>query len=107
MQNTPLYYPCVVKIYHNTVIPWYLLGGWFLLGSKFWDTLRIPKSIDAQVPNMKWCRTVHTVDPLHLWIPNGRSKKLFLICGCKIWAYRGATVYLLKKLGGLLAKMEA
>ena len=49
---------------------------------------RIPTSMDAPVPGIKWHQTVHTVSRLQLWVPNCRSKTLFLIHGLlslRIW----------------------
>lgn len=48
------------------------------------DPLRIPKSTDAKVPYVKWCRTMH-------WSAGGG------IPGCKTQEFGGLTAYLLEK----------
>lgn len=47
----------------RTIIPQYLWG--------------IPKSAGAQVPYIKWPKTMHTVNPPHSRIPNHKSKILY------------------------------
>lgn len=56
----------------NSVIPWYL---WWP-GSPW-----TPKSTDAQVLYIKWCRTMRTVGFPHPRIPNHRSKIVLLMSG--------------------------
>lgn len=34
------------------------------------DWSQDPPTEDAQVPCRKWCRSMHTAGPLHLWTPN-------------------------------------
>lgn len=43
-------------------------------GAWFQNPQRIPKSMNAQVPYIKWCRSMYTVNPAHLWTPNWVSK---------------------------------
>lgn len=38
--------------------------------------LWIPKSTGAHIPELKWCRTMHTVGPPHLHTPNCRLKTI-------------------------------
>lgn len=44
--------------------------------------LLILKSLDAQVPHIKQCRTMHIVSPLHPHIPSHGLKLLFSIRNC-------------------------
>lgn len=59
----------------TTVLPQYPLG----IDSRI--PLQVPKSTDAQVPQVKWRSTKHTVSPLHPSVSNCRSKILFSMCG--------------------------
>lgn len=41
----------------------------------------ISKSTDAQVPYIKWGRSMHTVSPLHLWTPSHGLKIVLVFIG--------------------------
>lgn len=47
-----------------------------------WLVPEPPTSTQTQVPYIKWCRSMHTLNPLHSRIPNCWSKILFSIHGC-------------------------
>lgn len=57
------------------VIPWY---SWEIGSRTPTDT----KSMDVQVPYIKWHRSRLTASPPHPWAPNQESKIQFSICGC-------------------------
>lgn len=48
---------------------------------RFQDLLPMPKSMDAQVPYIKWRRTMHTFSPPHPRATNRGLEILSLICG--------------------------
>lgn len=55
---------CITKLLQNLVVPRYPRGGLFQ------DPLQVPKSVDAQVPDIKiWAPAV---GPPHPQAPNGR-----------------------------------
>lgn len=69
-------------------------------GDWFQDFLWIPKLVDAQVPYIKWHRTIYAFGSLHPWIPN-RRWKIWSAVGwlhkCKTLGYGRPSVYLLIK----------
>lgn len=71
--------PPAVKTFDTpktSVIPQFPQGNWFR------EPLWIPKSMHAQVPYIKRCKSMHKVSLTYPWIPSHRSQRLFSI---RIW----------------------
>lgn len=58
-----------------------LQSSFGIQGGLILEPLQIPKSTHAQVPYLKWCRTICSINPLHQQIPSWGYKSLFPIYG--------------------------
>lgn len=77
--------PYVMKNLYIALIPTKFNYSCPLLSVRDWSrTLADTKTRRHSSPYIKWCRTMDTVSPSHMRIPNHGSKLLFSICS---WLY--------------------
>lgn len=76
LTSDPVRNPCITFLISPKLNYTGALGS---SGDWFQDPPWPPRSTYAQVPDIKWRRTVHRVSPPHLRIPKHRWKMLFLI----------------------------
>lgn len=51
------------------------------MGDGFQKLPWTPKSVHAQVFHIKWARSIHTISPLHPWVPNHEWKTIQVFMG--------------------------